>query len=208
MPLVFLCYSTKDHFFAELASAKLAQEGITLWRDQGQLRAGMDWRQSIEQGISECDAVLVALSPHSAESSYVTFEWAYALGRRKPILPLKLGECKVHPRLETIQHLDFSVPAALPWAALLERIREIEPSAPAAPAPAAPVKPPGDPRVTAILDYLNGRGYQMASFERLRTQIDGNPSDAEFKDLIARNSTIFRLATLRGGRPGVAKLIP
>ena len=38
MATVFLSYSTKDHFFAELASIKLAQASIELWRDQGQLR--------------------------------------------------------------------------------------------------------------------------------------------------------------------------
>lgn len=44
MPTVFLSYSTKDHHFAELAGIKLAEAGINLWRDQGQLRAGSDWR--------------------------------------------------------------------------------------------------------------------------------------------------------------------
>ena len=37
MTTVFLSYSTKDHYFAELAGIKLAEARITLWRDQGQL---------------------------------------------------------------------------------------------------------------------------------------------------------------------------
>jgi hypothetical protein len=45
---------------------------------------------------------MVALSVNSAESSYVTFEWAYALGKGKVLIPLKLTECTVHPILETI----------------------------------------------------------------------------------------------------------
>ena len=61
MPLVFLSYSRKDHYFAELAGIKLAEAGISLWRDQGQLRAGDDWRGGIEKGISESIAVLVAM---------------------------------------------------------------------------------------------------------------------------------------------------
>ena len=79
MATVFLSYSTKDHHFAELASIKLAEASINLWRDQGQLRAGGDWRSGIERGIAESIAVLVALSQNSVESSYVTFEWAYGL---------------------------------------------------------------------------------------------------------------------------------
>ena len=83
MSTVFLSYSKKDYFFAELLEIKLFEAGITLWRDQGQLRAGMDWRQGLETGISACLAVVVALSANSAESSYVTFEWAYALGKER-----------------------------------------------------------------------------------------------------------------------------
>src|ERR1700741_4757513 len=126
MPTVFLSYSTKDHFFAELAGIKLAEAGINLWRDQGQLRAGSEWRGGIERGISDSIAVVVALSENSAESSYVTFEWAYGLGKGKTVVPLKLEACRPHPRLEPIQYLDFSVPGSLPWNLLIERIREIE----------------------------------------------------------------------------------
>lgn len=110
MPTVFLSYSTKDHHFAELAGIKLAEKGITLWRDQGQLRAGSEWRGAIERGISDSIAVVVALSENSAESSYVTFEWAYGLGKGKTVVPLRLEACKIHPRLEPIQYLDFSSP--------------------------------------------------------------------------------------------------
>ena len=73
MSTVFLSYSTKDHHFAELAGIKLAEADISLWRDQGQLRAGSDWRGGIERGISNSIAVVVALSENSVESSYVNF---------------------------------------------------------------------------------------------------------------------------------------
>jgi hypothetical protein len=32
---VFLSYSAKDHYFAELAAIKLGEAEIELWRDQG-----------------------------------------------------------------------------------------------------------------------------------------------------------------------------
>jgi hypothetical protein len=208
---VFLSYSTKDHYFAELASIKLAEASVNLWRDQGQLRSGTDWRQGIERGISDCLAVLVALSTNSAESSYVTYEWAYALGKGKAIIPLKLNECPVHPKLETIQYLDFSVPGALPWASLIERVREIETdmdSSVASDAADYGIAPGDEVYVKAILAYLNQRGYQMASFERLRRRIDEALSDQRFNEIIIRNPTIFRHATLKGSQPGIAKLVP
>jgi hypothetical protein len=212
MITVFLSYSRKDHFFAELLEAKLREKDIKVWRDQGQLRPGTDWRGGIERGIAESLAILVALGPNSAESAYVTYEWAYAFGSGKVVIPLKLAECSLHPKLETIQSFDFSVPGALPWEALADRINGIEtdpdqamlvePNEPSVGAP-----DPTDKYVPAILGYLNQRGYQMVSFDRLRQQIDGTLTDDDLDRLVVRNRHIFRPATLKGGKPGLAKLV-
>lgn len=209
---VFLSYSTKDHYFAELAEIKLAEAGITLWRDQGQLRAGNDWRGGIERGISESVAVIVALSQNSAESSYVTFEWAYGLGKGKTIVPLKLESCPVHPRLEPIQYLDFSVPGVLPWNLLVEHIREIEAEATSQEdinaAASVPEAPPQDATVKAILAYLTQRGFQFVSYERIRQRIDPNLTDERLNEILKDNPTIFRPARLKGGKVGLKKLVP
>ncbi len=210
MITVFLSYSKKDHYFAELAVIKLKEAGIKLWCDQGQLIAGTDWRQKIEEGISNSLVILVALSDNSAESSYVTYEWAYALGKGKPIIPLKLTECLIHPRLEPIQYLNFSIPGELPWASLINRIQEIETES-ASDTAAESTEPESDvddKYVEAILAYLNQRGHQVASFERLRQRIDENFTDGLLQNIIEKNRTIFRTARLQGDKPGLAKLVP
>jgi hypothetical protein len=212
MPTVFLSYSTRDHHFAELAGLKLADSGITLWRDQGQLQAGTEWRSGIELGIAGSIAVLVALSSNSAESPYVTFEWAYGLGKGKTLVPLRLGPCNVHPRLEPIQYLDFSVPGALPWNLLIERIREIETDATSQDdidtAGNLPVSTQQDPLVKSILSYLNQRGYQFVSYDRIRRRIDPNLTDESLGTLVMSNPTIFRPAILKEGKLGLKKLVP
>jgi len=212
MTTVFLSYSTNDHYFAELAGIKLAEAEITLWRDQGQLRAGSDWRSGIEYGISESIAVLVAMSQDSVESSYVTFEWAYGLGKGKTIVPLRLEAFNVHPRLEPIQYLDFSVPGSLPWNLLIERIQEIENDATAREdldAATAITEPtPQDATVTAILTYLNQRGYQIVSYDRIRRRIDPNLTDEMLDAVVDDNPTIFGHAILKEGKRGLKKLVP
>ncbi|MCB0105878.1 MAG: TIR domain-containing protein, partial [Caldilineaceae bacterium] len=186
---------------------------IHLWWDQRQLRAGSDWRNSIERGITESIAVLVALSANSAESSYVTFEWAYGLGQQKTIIPLKLDSCKVHPRLEQIQYLDFSVPGALPWNLLIEQIHDIETDATSEEdlnmaAPILDEAQAQDAIAKAILTYLNQRGYQMVSYERLRRRIDSDLTDEQLDEVVAANPKVFRHAVLREGKRGLAKIIP
>jgi TIR domain len=220
MSTVFLSYSKNDYFFAELLEIKLSEAGITLWRDQGQLRAGMDWLQGLETGISGCLAVVVALSANSAESCYVTFEWAYALGKGKAIIPIKMNECSIHQKLAPIQYFYFTVPGASPWDGLIERIRgietDIEPSAASAQTNVSTsISTISDTTAKAILAFLNQRGYQMASFDRLRKRIDENLENKDFLEVIAKHPTVFRSATIVGGTPemrislpGIAKLIP
>lgn len=210
MTTVFLSYSTDDHIFAELAVTKLKQHGIELWQDRGQIRAGDNWRNAIDHAIAGSHAVLVALSEASAESSYVTYEWAYAIGKGKPIIPIRLQACDIHPRLQVTQYLDFSMPGNLPWGMLVDRVREIEAdqNAVVQNVESVALEASENPNVNAILQYLDRRGYQMASFERLRSRVNQDLSDEQFSQIIRDNPQTFRSATLRGDKPGIAKLVP
>jgi hypothetical protein len=211
MPTIFLSYSSKDDLFAQLLYSKLSEAGVTLWRDQNNLRGGQEWREEIENGISESDALIVALSESSTASPYVMFEWAYALGRGKVVIPLKLDACSIHPRLQVIHYLDFSNPRAMPWDSLIHTVKEIETEprqAPKISKTPASAPPPDDTYANAILVYLNQRGFQMASFDRLRSKINKDLTDKEFNEIIVRNPTVFRHATLTGKRLGIAKLVP
>jgi hypothetical protein len=239
---VFLSYSRKDFFFSELASAMLKSAGIRLWRDTKGLVAGRDWRQGIEEEIGKSKAVIVALSPNSSESAYVTYEWAYALGKGIPVIPVLIEPCGlVHPRLASVQHLDFTNHSSLPWDDLAERIQEIELEEVPSDEPAIEVRPvkvrggsaavqpaSSDPKdagssvtispkpeptesgvdwhVVAILKYLDQRGYRLVSFDRIRKRIDPELTDDMLGEIVTKNPTLFRFATLKGGVRGIAKL--
>lgn len=209
MAHVFISHSKKDHVFAELARIKLEEAQIKVWIDHDNLGAGTDWRQGIDLAITDCSAVVLALSEHSAASSFVTYEWASAMGKSKPIIPVRLSRSELHPKLETIQSLDFSKPGRLPWSTLVERINEIETDElpeydPAANEEAA--KKANHPTIDKILKYLDQRGYQMASFDRLRMRIDESLEDEEIEELIAEHRHVVRPATLKGKRKGIARV--
>jgi hypothetical protein len=119
----------------------------------------------------------------------------------------------MNPKLEAIQYLDFSYPGALPWELLIARIKEIETGVDSTTVDGGiesgdTSSDSLDRRVEAILAYLNQHGYQMASFERLRQKIDSSLTDDEFQLLIANNRATLRQATLKGGKPGLAKVVP
>lgn len=209
---VFLSYSSEDRFFADLLEIKLAEANIKLWRDKGSLVSGTEWRQGIEAGISKSTAVLIALSESSSKSAYVTYEWAYAIGKGKTVIPIKIEECNIHPRLEVIHYLDFSSGNALPWELLIERIKGVELVAEQTGAKskntAGKLSTEDREYVKEILNYLDQRGYQTVSYERLRNKIDESLSDAKIDALVEANRTLFRKITLKRDKKGLAKIIP
>lgn len=201
MPSVFLSYSKSDHLFAELVAGKFEEAEIELWRDTHELLAGTDWERTIESALEACDVVIVALSPNSANSGYVTYEWAYALGQGKQVIPMKIDECDVHPRLEKTQNLDFTRHRDYPWEILFERVKQIAKAKVQTTETGTPDTP-----LQQILYYLNKNGFRMASFERLKKHTSGNLQDQDFEDIISQNPTTLRKARLKGNKLGVARL--
>lgn len=57
-----------------------------------------------------------------------------------------------------------------------------------------------------ILGYLHRKGFTMVSFERIRQRIDPNYDDLFLTSLIKEFPTVFRKATLKGKRAGLARL--
>src|SRR5271166_2489880 len=135
MPLVFLSYSRQDDIFAQLVQLKLAEAHIRVWADTKTLYAGEDWREEIEKGISDSDVVLVVLSGNSTASAYVTYEWAYAFGKGKDVVPILLTHCEreLHPKLAGTQLFDFtdhssifSSNGSMRWRSLTEKLHFIK----------------------------------------------------------------------------------
>ncbi len=104
---VFISYNSKNEDLAELVSMKLEKEDIIVWKDTDQIAAGTEWRNEIDNGLLNCDVIIVLLNEASTLSPYVTYEWAFALGSGKPVIPILTEECKMHPRIEILQYLNF-----------------------------------------------------------------------------------------------------
>jgi hypothetical protein len=62
------------------------------------------------------------MSPDSINSHYVTYEWAFAHGLGKPIIPLLYQKTDLHKKLSDLQYLDFTHRTIRPWDQLFERI--------------------------------------------------------------------------------------
>ncbi|MBZ0289589.1 MAG: HEAT repeat domain-containing protein, partial [Anaerolineae bacterium] len=123
---VFLSYKHQDSTFANDLIRRVQAAGFTLWVDADQLRAGENWRETINLAIKDSFALVVIITPESKTSEYVTYEWAFAQGAGVKIVPVLLRPTKLHPQLEVLQYLDFSDPYVQPWERLIARLKELQ----------------------------------------------------------------------------------
>lgn len=93
----FISYSHKDEEFAKRLHADLQDNGVRCWFAPEDLKIGDEIWDSIDSGVRIRDKLLVILSEHSIESTWVKDEVnkAYAEERRrgkKIIFPIRLDE--------------------------------------------------------------------------------------------------------------------
>jgi hypothetical protein len=118
----FISHAREDGDFAELLKLRMEKEGLTAWIDIERLNVGEDWRLEIDTAIRRTPALIVVVTPAARQSEYVTYEWAFAWGADVPVIPILLKETPMHPRLESLQYLDFTNPIARPWNKLLDAL--------------------------------------------------------------------------------------
>lgn len=122
---IFISHDHDDADFAELLKLKLEKNNLTGWIDSERLKIGQDWREEIDSGIENALAVIAIMTPEARKSEYVTYEWAFSWGKGKKIFPIMLKQTQLHPRLESLQYLDFTNRTTRPWDDLINSLREL-----------------------------------------------------------------------------------
>jgi hypothetical protein len=120
---IFISHCREDGDFADLLKSRLEKEGFQVWVDTDRLKIGQVWREEIDQAIRKSSALIVIMSPEARNSEYVTYEWAFAWGVDVKIFPIQLKKTIFHPRLESLQYLDFSNREARPWQKLISELK-------------------------------------------------------------------------------------
>ena len=121
MSHIFISYAREDRAIALRIEKELRKAKRKGWLDASNILGGQNWRDEIDQAIRTSRAVILILSPAASKSEYVTYEWAYALGVGKRVVPLLVKKTKLHPRLEALQYLDFTLPQKR-WGQLIEQV--------------------------------------------------------------------------------------
>jgi HEAT repeat protein len=123
---VFISYSREDKELGEEVETRIKDKAFYTWRDTTNLHIGDEWILVIDKAIRDCTVLVIIITPESMASHYVTYEWSFALGLGKVVLPLIFRKPeKMHPRINHLQCLQFHEEIDF-WGILIARLRHIE----------------------------------------------------------------------------------
>jgi nicotinamidase/pyrazinamidase len=100
---VFISYYHEHKSFADRVADKLKLRGYNPWIAEDSLLLSMGWKRTIDEAIQGSIAVIVIMNERAKASEYVTYEWAYAMGRDKPVICILTENVKLHPKLNDLQ---------------------------------------------------------------------------------------------------------
>ncbi|GEM_PF-6358098 len=108
-PKTFVSYSSEDRVFVLGLVAELTAAGADLWVDILNIPTGAHWDNEIGAALKACPQMLLVLSPASVKSDNVGDEIAYALKRKRLIVPVLYKECDedIPYRIQRIQYIDL-----------------------------------------------------------------------------------------------------
>lgn len=123
----FISYKREDEDFVDLLDDKINEAGYTVWRDK-RIKPGEEWKKSIDNAIENCIALILIITPHALKSQYVTYEWSYAMGNKKTVIPIILKEpvhSEIHPKLPDRQWINFEESEETAWHELYSALEEL-----------------------------------------------------------------------------------
>ncbi len=94
----FVCYAHEDSAVVYPEIARLHEQGINLWYDEG-ISAGKNWRAAIGESLLGASRVLFYISRRSLESDHCNREINLALDKGKEVVPVYLEDVELTPDL-------------------------------------------------------------------------------------------------------------
>jgi formylglycine-generating enzyme required for sulfatase activity len=107
MTKIFISHSVKDNDFARQLAQALTEMGVDVWIDLADIPAGMKWSTAVQNGLNECDVMIVIITPDSMASNNVEDEWQYYFDKKKKVFPVRWKPAEAHFQLSRIQYVDF-----------------------------------------------------------------------------------------------------
>jgi hypothetical protein len=106
-PYLFISYSRIQFYFVEALAHELTRRKVPYWFDVEQLEMGTDWQAGIDDGLANCQALVLVASSASLGSPNVKYEWETAQKANKPIFLALFEAVDLPPELRGLPVIDF-----------------------------------------------------------------------------------------------------
>ena len=110
VPRVYLAHASEDHAtLAKPLAERLMANGINVWLDEWEIRAGDSLRRKMEEGLADCTHFVVILTPNSLHKPWVETEidagFVPAVGGKSRFIGLRagIGVHELSPFLRTLR---------------------------------------------------------------------------------------------------------
>jgi hypothetical protein len=133
--MFFISYKYDDLAFVRQVQTfiqSIAGEDYLVWIDRDGLSPGDNWKNAVDAAIKQSIGVVVIITPEAITSPYVTYEWSYAMGLGKRVIPLLLrepgdGDEPIHAKLKELYMLMFNSPdeSKHEWDALRNELKSV-----------------------------------------------------------------------------------
>ena len=113
-PKIFLCHSSKDKTFVKRLAFSLKENGIDVWLDEWELKAGDSLIAKIQEAILDCSYLAAVISNNSINSSWVQKELNAALfeeldnNNQVKIIPVLFENCRLPVFLREKLYVDLT----------------------------------------------------------------------------------------------------
>ena len=168
MKHIFVSYAREDKKFAQNLNKRLRASHQIPWQDRINLLGGENYQVAIDDALRKAEALVLIMSPYATKSHYVTYEWAFALGAGVPVIPVVKKPTISHPRLSTIQYIDFTTGRGAPFVGLLKAL----------PTRSSKVRD-GGPVIRAKFSLVGGKPDKEGNYFVIRVYIEKAPRSAE-----------------------------
>ena len=113
---LFLSFVSANHSFAERLQASLTTRGARVWMDRDRLRPGDLFPAASAQGLAQCKAMGLVVTPESLASDWAEHEHdrARSLAKQRVplVIPLLFGVTRAPDFLGDLDTIDFADPDA------------------------------------------------------------------------------------------------
>jgi|TARA_B110000037_G_scaffold178846_1_gene204763 hypothetical protein len=103
---IFISHSSGDKTIVRDLTSRIDRD-VDVWMDEKKITVGDSITSKINEGLSNCDAIILCLSKNSISSDWVKREYAYAIHKKLKIIPVRLDKCDIPPILFDTKYIDF-----------------------------------------------------------------------------------------------------